>query len=76
MNIQPRSCGAYYFVIHKNRLGGLYMSREQLLRILAIIDEAAHSPYPLADAEVAYFKRLSAAAEEYLAAMNAARTNS
>ena len=51
------------------------MSREQLLRILAIIDEAARSPYPLADAEVVYFKRLSAAAEEYLAAMNAARTH-
>ena len=51
------------------------MSREQLLRILAIIDEAARSPYPLADAEVAYFKRLSVAAEEYLAAMNAARTH-
>ena len=50
------------------------MSQEQLLRILAIIDEASRSPYPLADAEVAYFKRLAAAAEEYLAAMNAART--
>ena len=52
------------------------MSREQLLRILAIIDEVARSPYPLADAEVAYFERLAAAAEEYFAAMNAARTNS
>lgn len=51
------------------------MSREQLLRILAIIDEAVRSPYPLADVEVAYFKRLAAAAEEYLAAMNAARTH-
>ena len=49
------------------------MSREQLLRILAIIDEVNNAPYPLADAEVMYFKRLAAAAEDYLAAMDAAK---